>query len=232
VGAGEPLRRSLGSSWQGVAGPGARYLGVVPFAQAVLWRESPGISGVERLESLALGLGRHALVTRVSSGEASWIAAVAHLTPQAPLAFLRRAEIRARQLERLAEGLRRVARTGEPIVLGGDFNYATVEGQEPEHRAAQAFLSRELDLVDVGAARAGSSPPTATWPTAGMSSLRLGPQRLDLFYVSRRLLERVGVFEVLNWSLAESGSDHAAVRLVLDLESTPAGRLAEAGGRS
>lgn len=215
IGRSRAMARALGPEWTFALTPSARFAGLLPFRQAILARAPRRL---EFLRSVPLGMGRKLLVTRLSSNSRGWIAAIAHLSAELPSPLGRRRRARERQVDRLIQALRPLAAAGEPIVLGGDFNFLRVDGGEPEHERASGKLERELGLVDVAALRASPEQPGVTWPSEGHPAMGFGPQRLDLFYASADLATRVRDFRALDWTFAQSGSDHRPLRLELELD--------------
>jgi endonuclease/exonuclease/phosphatase family metal-dependent hydrolase len=214
IGLSGALHRSLGGDWSCARTPSARFAGMLPFQQAILTRGRT----LSFVASVGLGAGRKLLVTRLTNGSQSMVVAVAHLSAEIPVVGRRR-RARERQLDRLVHGLRPLLASGEPIVLGGDFNFIRQGGREPEHERATALLGDGLGLVDVAEPRAGGGQvPDATWPSRGHVAFGLGPQRLDLFYLSTGLAGLVRSLEVLDWPYASTGSDHRPLLLELDLD--------------
>jgi len=210
--------------WATVDGPSSHFVGIIPFRMSIHVREGSAFQSLESVASLAVGRailgtgGRHALVARTRWRGGTVLLAVVHLSPEMPFSPGARAGVRARQIRALAEALRGLRRPDEPVILAGDFNYCRVNGREPEQEWAADFLGRELDLVDVAREPSGASLPAATWPARGHFDAGLGPQRMDLFYVSRSWLARVRDFTVHEWSWKRSGSDHMPASMILDLE--------------
>jgi hypothetical protein len=219
LGLGGRVGRALGPGSRAASGPGLMVLGSGILRQAVV--AGPGL-GLETLGSFPIGRrGRRLLAARVTFGGRALTVAVAHLTNENPWRFGRRQAVRERELADLGRCLRSLA-AGEPIVLGGDFNFVRAEGVEREHERAAARLAGELGLVDVAARGTAPGLAAATWPTAGTPTPGLAPQRFDLFYVSAALAGRVVEHAVLPWTLRGSGSDHRPVWLALNLDEGPA----------
>ena len=218
------LLAAAGGRWQTVDGPSSHFVGIIPFRMSIHVREGSALQGLESVASVTVGRaifwtgGRHALVTRARWNGSTVLLAVVHLSPEMPYAPGTRSPVRARQIRAMAEALRRLRRADEPVILAGDFNYSRVGGHEPEQNWAADLLGRELDLVDVARERSGAALPPTTWPAQGHFDAGLGPQRMDLFYVSRPWLPRVRECTVQEWSWKHSGSDHMPVSMVLDLE--------------
>jgi len=212
------LLAATGGRWATVEGPSALFLGVAPFRMSMHVREGAALTGLEQVASLGLAFGRRALVARVYRGERSILLVNTHLTAELPFVAGARFFMRAKELTRLAGHLRALRGRDEPILLGGDFNFVRVRGDEVEQRWAADFLGRELDLVDVARERAGAGGVADTWPSQGHWDAGLGAQRMDLFYLSRSWMPRVRDLVVHAWPWRRSGSDHNAVSLVLDLE--------------
>jgi hypothetical protein len=219
------LLASTGEPWATVDGPSSHFVGILPFRMSIHVREGGPLGGLESLGSFSVGRslsalgGRHLLAARVRGTGGSMVLALTHLSPEMPYVAGLRASVRARQLEALATHLLGVRQPGEPIVLAGDFNYSKPGGREVEHERAADLLGRRLDLVDVARERAGAGRVADTWPARGHFDAGLGPQRMDLFYVSRPLVPRVRDLTVHEWSWKRSGSDHMPVGMVLDLSA-------------
>lgn len=218
------LLAATGERWETVDGPSSHFVGIIPFRMSVHVREGSALHGLEPVATLPVGRaifwtgGRHALLARARWRGSTVLLALVHLSPEMPFSPGARAAVRARQIRALAAALTASRRPDEPVILAGDFNYCRVNGREPEQEGAAGFLGRELDLVDVARERSGASLPAATWPAQGHFDAGLGPQRMDLFYVSRSWLGRVREVTVHEWSWKRSGSDHMPVSMVLDLE--------------
>ena len=208
--------------WVSADGRSSHFVGIIPFRMSVHAREGSPLHDLECVGSFSVGRsisgigGRRVLVTRARWPGGSLLLALTHLSPEMPYAPGARFPVRARQLELLTTHLVRLRRPGEPILLAGDFNYSKKGGRELEQQWAADLLGRELDLVD--AARE-TGKVQDTWPAQGHYDAGLGPQRMDLFYVSRGWLPRVRDFTVHEWSWKRSGSDHKPVSLVLDLSA-------------
>jgi hypothetical protein len=216
------LLAAAGGRWATVDGPSSHFVGVIPFRMSIHVREGSPWQGIEPVASLTVGRalfwsgGRHAVVARTRWKGGSLLLAIVHLSPEMPYAAGARFPVRARQLEALTAQLLRLRRAEEPVLLAGDFNYSKQRGREVEHRWAADFLGRELDLVDVAR---DTGPVRDTWPAQGHYDAGLGPQRMDLFYLSRSWMPRVHDLTVHEWSWKRSGSDHMPVSLVLDLSA-------------
>lgn len=212
------LLAAAGGAWSTVEGPSALFLGVAPFNLSLHVRDGSALRGLERVGGgLGLGHGRRALVARTRWREGTLLLVNTHLTAELPFVPGARFRMRARQLTNLVAHLRRLRERDEPILIGGDFNFCRVGGDEVEQRWAADLLGRELDLVDVARERAGTAAVADTWPSQGHWSAGLGPQRMDLFYLSRAWMPRVRDLVLHAWPWKRSGSDHRALSLALDL---------------
>jgi endonuclease/exonuclease/phosphatase family metal-dependent hydrolase len=208
--------------WATADGPSSHFVGVLPFRMSMHVREGSAFSGLEPVASLTVGRalfftgGRHALVARTQWKGGSVLFVLVHLSPEMPYVAGARFPVRAHQLEALTTQLLELRRPEEPIVLAGDFNYSKRRGREVEQQWAADLLGRELDLVDVAR---DTGHVADTWPAAGHYDAGLGPQRMDLFYLSRSWMPLVRDITVHEWPWKRSGSDHKPVSLVLDLSA-------------
>jgi len=216
------LVNAAGGRWETADGRSSHFVGIVPFRMSIHVREGIALHDLEAVASVLIGPsistigGRYALLARARWSGGTALLALTHLSPEMPFLPGARFAVRARQIRALVTHLQRLRAPGEPVVLAGDFNYSKHAGQEVEQEWAADFLGRELDLVDVAREQGARAD---TWPARGHFDAGLGPQRMDLFYVTRSWLPRVRALSVHEWSWKHSGSDHMPVSLTLDLEA-------------